>query len=276
MSASKEMSTDFDLISAISKRDASTEDIASQLREKGILSVNDVIDHIRQTAVRMSENLMPVTIDFRKFNVPLTYEPRRDAVHKIPDIPVTIDGTLYDPKDIMRFDGQELHFVPAPDREYMIAISDRTVISKWWEMTYLSSVMAKSAFDALSDIGGDSAIARSDIARSDATAGEISYYDDVGGGSWISHRGNRGYVNLKNVSMGIFSGNWNDKISSALGGGGMRMAILHEHVGWTGSTFTMYAYKTLSPEGPVQRPIIYERNLHTYGWGDRASSVEGW
>ena len=37
-------------------------------------------------------------------------------MHRVPELPVRIDGVLYDPKDIGRFDGQPLHFVAVPKK----------------------------------------------------------------------------------------------------------------------------------------------------------------
>src|SRR5215217_3400918 len=42
-------------------------------------------------------------------------------VHQVPEVPVLLNGTLYDPEDVRRFDGQALHFVPAANREYLLA-----------------------------------------------------------------------------------------------------------------------------------------------------------
>lgn len=270
----------FAIISAIAMKDASVQDIAGLLRKKGINSVEDVIDQVRREADQMTEALRPTPIDFRKFAVPVGYEPRRDTVQQVPEVPVVIEGTLYDPTDIRRFDGQELHFVASPDGTFMIAIADRAVIGKWWEMTYISSILNESPFDALGAFGADQASerlghragSRATVARFPPT---VNYFEDINFGGWsISHGPNRGYADLTRAHMGVF-GDWNDKISS-VNGQNLRIAVLHEHINWVGATFSVWSHTTSSPEGPLVHPIMDERNLHAWGWGDRASSVEGW
>ena len=133
---------DFDIISAIATRDAAVEDIVRELRNRGIKSLEDLLDMIRQAVTRRSDSAKatPDPVNFKQFSVGADYKPRQDIVHTVPKIPVLIDGVMFDPKDIKRFDGQELHFIAARDRQSMIAIADRTVMGKWWEMTYVTSL----------------------------------------------------------------------------------------------------------------------------------------
>lgn len=80
-------------------------------------------------------------------------------------------------------------------------------------------------------------------------------------GSCIELNANRGYYDLTEVPYTFFgTGDWNDTISSIQ----MiytKVTVLHEHVRWTGSTFTSF---------------YGEYNLTEHGWNDRASSVETW
>ena len=62
-------------------------------------------------------------------------------------MPFVLNGTLYDPKDINRFDGQELHFAVAVSRDHMLAIDDLDVIGRWWQYIYLSSLTTRSPLE---------------------------------------------------------------------------------------------------------------------------------
>jgi hypothetical protein len=45
----------------------------------------------------------------------MTPEAEAKIVHKVPKVPVIIDGVLYQPEDIHKFDGQQLGFTVGPD-----------------------------------------------------------------------------------------------------------------------------------------------------------------
>ena len=79
------------------------------------------------------------------------------------------------------------------------------------------------------------------------------------GGVSITLAKNRGYYDLRDVTMGFF-GNWNDEISS-VAMIGTQVTVLHEHIQWTGSTLTLFGS---------------EATLVPLGWNDRASSLETW
>jgi hypothetical protein len=275
---------DFNLISAIAEGEASSADIARQMRERGINSVEDLIDHMRQTEKRAEEGSRAAisSVDIRRFSVGPDYEPKRDTVHQIPKFPILIDGTLYDPKDINRFDGQELHMVAAPNPIHIVAVTDRVVIGKWWELTYLSSLLHQPFLDPLTSLATtrDGAQLPNNLGPTYAAytppTPTVFYREhDNYQGSELSHGKNRGYARLSTVSMGIFSGDWNDKISSLIMQN-MLVCKLHDDKYWGGETRTFFGYTPLSPEGPVVYPGNWVPNLRDYGFNDRASSVEAW
>jgi hypothetical protein len=63
--------------------------------------------------------------------------------HPIPKIPFILNGTLYDPADISRFNGRELHLVQTKG-DYMIGIDDRRLVQMWWDL-----VRAQAFIEAL-------------------------------------------------------------------------------------------------------------------------------
>jgi hypothetical protein len=186
-----------------------------------------------------------------------------------------IRGTLFDPQDIKRFDGVELHFMTAGD--HLIAIDDRALMARWWETSYLSSLLetqhlasqANNRADLLNIPGfppldpgiPDPSVpyAPGGVASPDTWFFEHANYS----GDRLYLRRDRGYVDLTEVGRGFLGlGDWNDVISSVELGWNVRIAVLTEHTHYVGSTFT------------IQRGGHY--NLSLVGWNDRASSVGTW
>jgi hypothetical protein len=268
---------DFDIISAIAQKDASVEDIARHLRDQGISTIEDIVGSLRSAASAAEAAVLPSVIDSATFFSPERLAAPGNIVQVVPSVPILIDGTLYDPQDISRFDGQELHFIATPGGDHLLAISDRAVMSKWWEGTFLSSLASRPPLEALALLSPQLAAAQY-MTRSTDFPATVVYYSDINYGGWsISHPPNRGYANLTQHHMGVFGWGsaWNDKISS-VSGQKVRLSVLYEHINWGGQTFTLWSYTPSSPEGPVPHAIIDARNLHPWGWGDRASSVAGW
>ena len=256
---------DFDIISAIASRDAAVEDIVRESRNRGVKSLEDILDMVRQAVARRDDSpkAAPDPLNFKKFSVGADYKPRRDIVHSVPEIPVLIDGVMFDPKDIKRFDGQELHFIAARDRQSMIAIADRAVMGKWWEMTYVTSLTnsASSAPRALA----------SHFSLPEPAA--IYYEDDNFGGSSISHGKNRGFSDLTRLKTRLGQ-SWADRISS-LRLINLTICVLHWDIHWQGPTMTFQASTPFAME-PVSYPFDLVPSLTPFGANDRANSVEGW
>lgn len=257
---------DFDFISAIARGDAAVEDIVRELRNRGVKSLEDVVEMLRQAAARRGDSAKPTTnaLSFKKFAVDADYKPRPGIVHTVPTVPVLIDGVLFDPKDMKRFDGQELHFIAAPDQQSTIAITDRAVMGRWWEMTYVTSLTNSAA-----------RAPRALAFHSIPDPAVIYYEDDNYGGSIISHGKNRGFYDLTEHDTSLFGPNWNDRISS-LQLVNLTICVMHWDVHWQGNTITFQASAPSIPEGGVSFPQQWVSSLHQWGWNDQASSVEGW
>jgi hypothetical protein len=184
-------------------------------------------------------------------------------VQRVPRIPVVLNGVTYDPEDITRFNGRELHFIAAPAGDHVLAVDDRDLMQNWWRLTYLEQYRRSGpslAAGAQPMPNGSPAQAREFHPRT-------WFYEDINlGGSQIYLDANRGYYDLTEVSMGVF-GDWNDEISS-FWMIGTHVTVLHEDVRWTGQTFTVVR--------PHDEAEFKQLSLLSVGWNDRASSLETW
>ena len=271
----------FDLLSAIVMRDAAVEDIAAELRREGIDSVDEVLALVRNAAkerVEAERNAKrPVNLALMARETP----PERIAriEQRVPKIPILINGTMYDPKDIVRFNGHELHFFPAATKTYMLAIEDRSIMARWWEFMYLSSIaQLPDHYKRGHHPGGSGSLVPATLGQPsppgfylEVTHGSGQYEGDPvtdffehpnSEGSMLSLDKNRGYWDLTHVHSGLFGwgADWNDRISS-LQMRGTQVCVLHEDINMGGPTYTSYGSQSV---------------LGTYAWDDRASSVETW
>jgi hypothetical protein len=290
----------FHLLRAVVEGDAHKSDIAVSLREHGITSAEDMVETIRKASNGRSaatkRSLRPIDLKGRRAQTPP--EVVRKIVQVPPQIPVLLNGVLYDPKDLVRFNGTELHFVAVRSRDYLLAIDDRSIIANWHDHLYLSAISAATDYgginpqetpaapssggtdDSPQDYGGvNPQNSPEGFSRGGPSSEHPGMWGAGNGGDdgpprtifWSDHwysgaslelSPNRGYYDLTEVGSGLFGwfGDWNDKISSVqlLG---TQIAVLHEHVRWAGATFTC----TYSMD-----------DLGFVGWNDRASSVETW
>jgi len=159
-----------------------------------------------------------------------------------------LNGTLYDPEDIQRFNGQELHFVPAANRDHILVVDDRDVMVKWWQLSQLSGIAE--------------AAKRTPAPREDTIDPHSYFREDLNyEGDFLYLLPGYWWPDLTQVSMtGLFSGDWNDEISSVSVRPNQN-CVLHEHINGEGSSVTLYNN---------------EPYLEAFGWNDRASSVETW
>ncbi|HEX4816231.1 MAG TPA: hypothetical protein VFV66_26095 [Nonomuraea sp.] len=255
----------FTLLSAIVTGDAAIEDGVAELRNEGIDSLDQLLAvlkrGVRERELMRADAMQPVSpLRARKKPSP---ELTARIVQRIPTIPFLLNGVMYDPQDITRFNGQELHTVATPDADHMLAIDDREVIESWWRLTYLEryrSELHHPEAEGRPSKAGDGQLLKTFYPRT-------WFYEHINlGGSQIYLNKNRGYKDLTEVSDGLFS-DWNDKISSYYMIG-TQVTVLHEHVNWTGQT-----HSTVLSYPPPERKVL---ELLSVGWNDRASSVETW
>jgi hypothetical protein len=197
-------------------------------------------------------------------------------------MPFLLRGTLYDPADVRRFDGQELHFIASADSPHILAVDDRAVMDRWWQFSLLSEnaktvkaqpsgTVTPTGFE-VGEIGGGTLPGSPPAGPGLILGGHSSgtgraprrtvFYEHIYyRGSDLEVDPGRGHHDLTEVAWTFFgTGDWNDTISSFRLFGTAR-ATLYEHVDWAGSTFTS------SGDTP---------DLTQVGWNDRASGCATW
>jgi hypothetical protein len=194
--------------------------------------------------------------------------------HIPPSIELTIDGTVYDPSDIVRFDGQPLHFV--------LSGSDLAAFTDPWP---IKTAVGNRAFRGVLyptdsgmtvdehgrpfyKVGGSDGGSRTRTPPWQVNYGSLKMFSDINwGGDWFWLDEGWAWPDLTRVwrnKVLFFHGNWNDVISSVTGTASM--VTYCEHIYYKGSTLTV----------PERRPQDSLPNLHVLGWGDRISSVIHW
>lgn len=275
-----------DLISAVAAGDAARGDIVSALREEGIDSL-DVLIEVLAEATRSGRGRRSRSRFLNSQQLSNRTAPGRasKAARQVPKVPFLLRGILYDPADIERFNGQKLHFLSARSRDQLLVIDDRAVMESWWQLSYVSSNLESiphtlapnemSPYKVVpTDVGGPVVI----VPPPEGSSGpegfgppvpapppphrHTNFYEDIYyGGSRLELAPNRGYEDLTEVSYTFFgTGDWNDTISS-IEMVRTNVAVLYEHVGYAGRTFTA---------------THNEPDLTLWGWNDVASSVATW
>jgi hypothetical protein len=169
--------------------------------------------------------------------------------HKTPLLPFVLNGTLYDPADITRFDGTELHFLPADD--HIIAIDDRAVMAEVWRNSYLmtrsgralpsgfgwapgSYTACEGSVASTPDMGTSSI--RPQVNYGPIICGAVFCEDSGFGGDGIDLYRNNGYPDLTRLGRGFLgSSDWNDTISSFYTTN--YVVVLYENINYAGSTY---------------------------------------
>ncbi|MEU9047915.1 MULTISPECIES: hypothetical protein [unclassified Kitasatospora] len=248
MSQESKKNNALELLRAIVKGDAEIEDGLADLKAEGVSSLEDALSILKEE-VKVHKWVDGPQPDFRK----LRRHPRPEVVssikHVVPEVPFVLHGTWYEPQDITRFNGQELHFFTSPDSDHMLVVDDRDLMADWLQFAYFEKYRDFTHIQ-LSDFGGT-----------------IWYQDDNTRGWSIAANQNRGYWNLLSETMGFF-GDWNDKISSFTMQGGVTVMQLSDDINFGGPFF----YHTI-PAGTGFEAV---QSLNPFGWNDRASSCATW
>jgi hypothetical protein len=269
------------LISAVAYGDATVEDIVAQFKKEGVDILDLVIALVDRASSASKERFhAQKPINLQHFSKLTSPDLIAQTVHRVPKIPFVLNGTLYDPQDIRRFDGHELHLVASAGGEPILAMDDRAVIARWWELTYLSSY-AKSLSSALQDYqyggyqskvepqntGGGPVIIVSPPPVTQGSSGnkvvqETIFYEHKDfQGDFLTLPRDRAYRNLTDVGRGFLGlGDWNDIISS-VHLFGTSVCVLCEHIHFSGSTLTLMGGTDF---------------LEGFGWNDRTSSMQTW
>jgi hypothetical protein len=253
------------LVSAVAAGDAAREDVAAELRDANVEALDVLIDvlaratqktHVRRaSARRFDPQELPGTAPAPRVT---------GGAHRPPTQPFLLRGTVYDPQDITRFDGTDLHVVFAPGREELLAFDDRSVMENWWQLSYVSASLETSdarlttlkpetthptTITTTPQPGrpgvpdpGPSSGPEGFVIPTSAPAPIIphtNFWEDINfEGSRIDLKPGWEYSDLTKVSYTFFgTGDWNDTISSVQLVA-TRSAVLWEHINRGGSSFT--------------------------------------
>jgi hypothetical protein len=274
-----------ELLAAIARRDAHPEDLAAALRKQGA----DALDLIAELVARAAQPAPDPAaaqdwIDASRFGRPVEPQAASEIVHRVLKVPFLLNGTLYDPQDIVRFNGRELHLVLPKDGPLLV-IDERPLIARWWELSYLTSVAAAAKQAERYRYGGHQTVTPEELPPLPASPPPAEYspkelipvkppgtyfYEHAHfGGDILGLPPNREYRDLAEVGRGFLGlGDWNNIISS------VRMydtyvCVLHGHCAdqyGGGPTLTLFS-------NGIYRGFP---SLEPLGWNDRASWVETW
>jgi len=272
------------LISAVATGDAERGDVVAALKEQGVDALDLLVAVLARAGrpERPRDHMRPV--DLQRMIAPPDPERSKRTVHRVPRLPFVLRGTLYDPADIVRFNGQELHTIAAPGRDELIVIDDPSIMNNWLQLTYVSNSYHPDK--VLSQFGGrsgelgttDFGIGRGEPGGGFFGGGEgpvietpghspglsgppraIFWEDANYNGASLELVAGYAYDDLTEVHHGLLGlgGDWNDFITSIQTSVPL-YAGLWEHVHQGGSSYACFG-------GSL--------DLTSAGWNDRASSI---
>jgi hypothetical protein len=239
------------------------------------------IGSLEDLAKRMTEALKdprggPERVPYSELFTQPTPKSIRDTItHPVPTVPFVVDGVMHDPEDIVRYNGEELGFIPQKGGTELLVMRDKGL----WAPFVRTLLLTRSVVNGMSALeqyqfGGYSWVSPQDgptvvVSPPPVTFGPpvpppappwLSLWTDINlSGSALTLDPGESYRDLTNVGWWIFAGNWNDKFSSVHRTSSLCMAF--EHIHFAGSFLWI---------GPSES---HQMNLHDLGWGDRISSV---
>ena len=187
---------------------------------------------------------------------------RRGPAQRPVQVPVLIDGVLYDPKDIHRFDGQILHFVaPLGDRPLQAFTGDQwpTAVRTFVQYRNVSSVVQWANYEP-----GDGSVQQTSPTGGGVVIHHSEFFTDSNFGGdhlWLDWQ--REWPDLTKVDRGDFWNrqSWNDCISSVSTSQGVGFLVLCEDINLGGASLSI----------PTS-----VRDLGLFGFNDRTSSIVWW
>ncbi len=176
----------------------------------------------------------------------------KSIVHRVPAVPIEIDGASVEPEEIKNYDGQPLYYVldEKAKREGVLRVF--TAAHKAQERLWESAEGGTK--EAVASIGA-------------ASGTNITLWEHVGcTGQSVGLEDGQNFPDFRKLNCFLWwCTNFNDKASSVmvpwkLGTIQSKYVVLHEHINYQGSQLK------------IARGLI-EDNLVPYGWNDRASSL---
>lgn len=186
-----------------------------------------------------SDQIVPLQQDHAL--VEMSQKDAAKLVHRIPLVPIVVDGQYYEPEAITKYNGKALYFLVDSQAQKEGVLYAFTTIEN------LSAYMSET--QGLPMAGGS-------ISPNHTSDDPFSYFPEHSGygGYWFALRVGYGVTNL---------GDWNDRASSVLATPYGRWTALYEHSDFGGAQLWIPASHN-----------IYD--LRPYGWNDRASSFGVW
>jgi hypothetical protein len=237
------------------------DDVVQMLEKEGVRDLRQLVKRQLERAKASREALR--SVDILGPSVRPSSRPVRQIIHREPAVPVLIDGVLYDPKDIHRFDGQLLHFVtPTLGRSELLAYT-----GDQWPQALRTYIQIRNV-SALVGVLPASWVPGEGSSAGNPNGGVVIYpptkffKDSNFGGDWLWLGVGKQYLDLTKVGRGDFydRGNWNDQITSVQPNP-LGLTVLCEDVELGGMSATV---------------VRYCPDLAPFGWSDRASSLVVW
>jgi hypothetical protein len=250
-------------------RTLTPETLVAAYREEGIESLEDLARRWFDDTARARAALQ--RSDFSLLRRPPRPEVEGSIVHVPPRLPFVVNGTLYDPKDIARFDGRELHFVIGLEgarAEEILALDDRRELLTLVEAAVVA-LKLRNVFEREreppplkdawgTDEGGGSAGGVGIQVTVPTPVATVMYSQADYLGAIFSLHPNRAYRDLTSQYMFWPFDDWNDEISSL--GACLSTCVYSEHTNHEGSSLLRF-------------PHSGDPDLAKYGWDNRISSV---
>jgi hypothetical protein len=238
----------YGLLVAIVQGDASIEDGLQILKAGGVNSLDEALailqQGIRERKAVRANAARPVSLKRDRGRSSLNHSITRP----IPEDPFILNGTLYDPQDISRFNDRHLSFFHTPDGEPMMVVDDRELMDRWLQISYLER-QREQRNDSVEPLS--------------ALPPTSFFFTDINLRGGIEDLvGNYGFPNLLEVSWGLFD-DWNDKISSVRMRG-TQVVVLWSDIDYAGDDYVI--------QPPFGTPVWDQNNVGYFN--DRASSVE--
>jgi len=130
------------------------DEILVVLKEDGVKSLKDLVTRLIEITKDSAElsSSSPSRINLQLLSRQTPKEIVSTIVHRLPKVPFVLNGTEYDPKDIRRFNGRELHFIvgsQAVRQGALLAFEDRSILTSWLQMIYLNRLSGLDTASAL-------------------------------------------------------------------------------------------------------------------------------
>jgi hypothetical protein len=264
------------------------EALVKAFNDEGIFDLEGVADRIVRRTKKDRELLKIEArlIDFSQLSKPTPPSVARGIVHPAPEIPFMIDGIIYDPRDISRFNGEALVYIPtmAADGSKGLQLFHERVtgtMATYLETRHLASLLfpddiqipgvnpprtpgdnSNSGWNQgppnLIPPSGSGASGRGDEGNTGSkpfipptTEGQVQMFDGANfNGDWFWMARGRTWSDLTKVSRGgWFGGDWNDAIMSLSSTG--TSCIYCEHINLEGSKLYIGHYQAVSDLTPL-------------------------